>query len=80
VSGCGEWQRPTLRNPTFKGKWRAPLIANPAYIGEWAAKKIPNPDYFEDSHPNKFTSIVRSLSFLFFFVLPPNTKVTTPEM
>jgi len=58
VSGCGEWHRPTIRNPAYKGKWKAPLIPNPAYIGEWGPKQIPNPDYFEDFHPNKFTSIV----------------------
>ena len=29
--GCGEWERPTIDNPDFKGKWSAPLITNPNY-------------------------------------------------
>ena len=29
--GCGEWERPTIDNPEFKGKWSAPLITNPNY-------------------------------------------------
>lgn len=29
--GCGEWERPTIDNPEFKGKWSAPLITNPSY-------------------------------------------------
>lgn len=29
--GCGEWNRPTINNPKYKGKWKPPLIDNPDY-------------------------------------------------
>ena len=29
--GCGEWKRPTIKNPAYKGDWKAPLIDNPEY-------------------------------------------------
>jgi calnexin len=32
--GCGEWKRPKMVNPAYKGTWNAPLIKNPLYIGE----------------------------------------------
>eukprot|EP00937_MAST-01D_sp_MAST-1D-sp2_P001900 g1900.t1 len=51
AAGCGEWKRPFIKNPKFKGKWVAPLIDNPAYKGEWAPKQIDNPHYFEDKEP-----------------------------
>mmetsp|Transcript_2830 Transcript_2830/g.6312 ORF Transcript_2830/g.6312 Transcript_2830/m.6312 type:complete len:517 (-) Transcript_2830:315-1865(-) len=51
VSGCGEWKRPEMDNPSFKGKWYPPMIDNPAYKGEWKAAQIPNPNFFEDSEP-----------------------------
>jgi len=57
VSGCGEWKKPTKRNPLYKGKWKAPYIDNPAYKGVWHPRQIPNPDYFEDLHPSKLTPI-----------------------
>ncbi len=50
--GCGEWTRPTKKNPAYKGKWRAPLIDNPEYQGIWAPQQIPNPEYFELEKPN----------------------------
>ncbi|OUC39741.1 calreticulin family protein [Trichinella nativa] len=50
--GCGEWKRPTKRNPAYKGKWLPPMIKNPAYkaylcYGKWKPRQIPNPDYFD---------------------------------
>jgi len=45
--GCGEWVRPRIANPAYKGKWVAPKIDNPAYKGPWAPRKIANPNYFE---------------------------------
>ncbi len=50
--GCGEWTRPTKKNPAYKGKWKAPFIDNPAYQGIWAPKQIPNPEYFVLDKPN----------------------------
>lgn len=38
--GCGEWKRPKIRNPAFKGKWYPPKIKNPAYKGPWSARKV----------------------------------------
>ncbi len=38
--GCGEWKRPRIRNPAYKGKWYAPKIKNPAYKGPWSARKV----------------------------------------
>ena len=29
--GCGEWKRPQIKNPKYKGKWRPDMIDNPAY-------------------------------------------------
>lgn len=29
--GCGEWKRPMINNPQYKGKWKAPLVDNPNY-------------------------------------------------
>ncbi|KAG0320608.1 hypothetical protein BGZ99_004406 [Dissophora globulifera] len=55
--GCGEWVRPFISNPAYKGKWSAPLIDNPAYKGVWAPRKIPNPSFFEDLHPSNFEKI-----------------------
>jgi len=49
--GCGEWVRPTISNPEYKGKWSAPMIDNPDYIGVWAPKRIPNANYFKDDTP-----------------------------
>jgi calnexin len=49
--GCGPWERPTKRNPEYKGKWSAPMIDNPLYKGVWAPRQIKNPDYFEDKTP-----------------------------
>ena len=54
VSGCGKWERPTKKNPAYKGKWTPEYIDNPAYKGVWAPKKIANPDYFEDKTPANF--------------------------
>ena len=54
VSGCGKWEKPTKKNPDYKGKWTADYIDNPAYKGVWAPKKIANPDYFEDKTPANF--------------------------
>jgi len=31
ASGCGEWKRPTMKNPKYKGKWVRPTIDNPDY-------------------------------------------------
>lgn len=56
--GCGEWTRPTKRNPDYRGKWRPGMIDNPNYSGVWAPKRIANPDYFEDKEPYKMTPIV----------------------
>jgi calnexin len=38
--GCGEWKRPTKRNPDYKGKWSAPLTDNPEYKGSWSPRKV----------------------------------------
>jgi calnexin len=51
VSGCGTWEKPTIKNPAYKGKWIAPQIDNPAYKGVWAPRKIKNPNFFEDKTP-----------------------------
>jgi hypothetical protein len=48
--GCGEWKRPTIRNPDYKGKWFPPLIDNPDYKGPWAPRKIENKNYFVVRH------------------------------
>ncbi|KAG0343917.1 hypothetical protein BG004_004894 [Podila humilis] len=56
-NGCGEWVRPMISNPAYKGKWSAPFIDNPAYKGVWAPRKIANPDFFEDLHPSNFDKI-----------------------
>nr|XP_020451753.1 calnexin-like [Monopterus albus] len=48
--GCGEWKRPMINNPQYKGKWKAPLV------GVWKPRKINNPDYFEDLQPFRMTS------------------------
>ncbi|KAI1318370.1 hypothetical protein EDD11_006708 [Mortierella claussenii] len=55
--GCGQWVRPFIANPAYKGKWSAPLIDNPEYKGIWAPRKILNPDYFEDLQPSNFDKI-----------------------
>uniref|UniRef100_A0A7S3NM33 Calnexin n=1 Tax=Aureoumbra lagunensis TaxID=44058 RepID=A0A7S3NM33_9STRA len=49
--GCGEWTRPIISNPNYKGKWSPPMIDNPAYKGEWAPRKIPNPNYHSVQNP-----------------------------
>ena len=49
--GCGEWKRPMMLNPAYKGKWKAPKVPNPAYRGLWTPRQIPNPHYFEDKNP-----------------------------
>lgn len=33
--GCGDWKRPMINNPQYKGKWKAPLIDNPNYQVRW---------------------------------------------
>lgn len=43
--GCGEWKRPTINNPKYKGKWKAPLVDNPNYqvtsaVTRWTATII----------------------------------------
>ena len=40
--GCGEWKRPRMANPAYKGPWTAPVIKNPQYAG----------DYRDDDHDN----------------------------
>ena len=60
--GCGEWKRPFIPNPAYKGKWFAPLVDNPAYKGEWAPRKIDNPAYFEDLTPVKSLKSIVSVS------------------
>eukprot|EP00656_Telonema_subtile_P049514 TRINITY_DN6176_c0_g1_i4.p1 TRINITY_DN6176_c0_g1~~TRINITY_DN6176_c0_g1_i4.p1 ORF type:complete len:328 (-),score=94.63 TRINITY_DN6176_c0_g1_i4:274-1257(-) len=52
AAGCGEWKRPNIPNPDFKGKWSPPMIDNPAYKGEWTPKDIDNPDYFDCKDPS----------------------------
>jgi len=49
--GCGEWKRPMMPNPAYKGKWKPPRIKNPAFNGLWVPRQIPNPDHFEDKTP-----------------------------
>ena len=49
--GCGEWKRPMMPNPAYKGVWKAPKVPNPAYKGLWTPLQIPNPEYFEDKNP-----------------------------
>lgn len=46
--GCGPWQRPSKKNPAYKGRWAAPLVPNPAYKGVWKARQVPNPAFFTD--------------------------------
>jgi len=55
--GCGEWQRPMIDNPDYKGKWIHPQIENPDYIGEWKPKQIDNPNFFVDETPFDFPAI-----------------------
>lgn len=55
--GCGEWKRPMIDNPDFKGKWIHPQIDNPDYIGEWSPKQIENPNFFVDETPFEFPAI-----------------------
>jgi hypothetical protein len=31
--GCGKWNRPTMKNPAYKGIWAAEKIVNPLYKG-----------------------------------------------
>ena len=57
AAGCGEWVRPVIRNPAYKGKWTAPLIDNPEYKGVWEPRTIANPNYFEDKSPADFNPI-----------------------
>lgn len=60
--GCGDWKRPKIKNPAYKGKWRRPLIDNPSYIGPWSPRKIPNADYFEESHPGRRLAKIEALA------------------
>ncbi|MED6287204.1 hypothetical protein CHARACLAT_013925, partial [Characodon lateralis] len=53
--GCGEWKRPMINNPQYKGKWKAPLIDNPNYQGVWKPRKMMNPEHFEDPQPFRMT-------------------------
>uniref|UniRef100_A0A1I7X8R0 Calreticulin family protein n=1 Tax=Heterorhabditis bacteriophora TaxID=37862 RepID=A0A1I7X8R0_HETBA len=46
ISGCGQWKRPLMPNPNYKGKWVRPKIANPAYKGVWTPRQIANPHFF----------------------------------
>ena len=63
--GCGEWKRPMIANPDYKGKWSAPMIDNPLYQGIWEPRRIPNPDFFEDNDPyNTMTPIVSGFSLM----------------
>lgn len=39
--GCGEWKKPLMANPAYKGKWSPPKIDNPEYSGEWQPRTIP---------------------------------------
>lgn len=48
--GCGEWKRPMIKNPAYKGKWVRPMIKNPAYKGVWKARQIANPGFFVDDN------------------------------
>merc|ERR1719421_1678227 len=56
-SGCGEWKRPMIYNPDYKGKWIHPQIDNPDYVGEWAPRQIENPNFFVDETPFDFPAI-----------------------
>lgn len=47
AAGCGEWKKPMIKNPAFKGMWKPPLIPNPDYKGPWKARQVSNPDYYE---------------------------------
>lgn len=57
VSGCGEWTKPLINNPNYKGLWKAPLIDNPDFIGQWAPRNIPNPEYYEVENPSALSPI-----------------------
>jgi calnexin len=56
--GCGEWKRPKIKNPEYKGLWSPPKIDNPDYKGQWSPKRITNPDYYEDLTPANFEPIM----------------------
>lgn len=45
--GCGEWSRPMIKNPAYKGEWVQPKKANPDYKGKWVPKKVINPNFHE---------------------------------
>ncbi len=44
----GEWERPMIDNPAYKGVWTPKMIPNPDYKGEWKPRQIDNPEHVDD--------------------------------
>lgn len=62
ISGCGEWKRPMIKNPAFKGIWKKPSIDNPAYIGQWTPRKIANSNYYYHENPYEHIASMAGLA------------------
>lgn len=74
AAGCGEWKRPEIPNPDYKGKWHAELIDNPAYKGEWAPQQIDNPDHFECTDPVSGLESIGALAIEVWLFKPKGPK------
>eukprot|EP00406_Dinophysis_acuminata_P078292 CAMPEP_0179244834 /NCGR_PEP_ID=MMETSP0797-20121207/18260_1 /TAXON_ID=47934 /ORGANISM="Dinophysis acuminata, Strain DAEP01" /LENGTH=409 /DNA_ID=CAMNT_0020952359 /DNA_START=69 /DNA_END=1298 /DNA_ORIENTATION=+ len=49
----GEWEKPMINNPNYKGAWFAEKVDNPEYKGAWAPKQLANPEFVEDVYHYK---------------------------
>ena len=48
--GCGEWQRPMIDNPDYKGKWIHPMTTTQT-LSESAPRKTSTPLLFRGNAP-----------------------------
>lgn len=64
--GCGEWQRPLIRNPHYQKVWTQPLIPNPNYMGEYTRKQVKNENRNAETNVSDLDGTIGALGFELF--------------
>jgi calreticulin len=65
----GEWEKPVLPNPHYKGTWMPPLVKNTKYRGRWRPGRIPNPNWENEKRRMAF----KHLRYVGFEIYQPNS-------
>lgn len=64
--GCGEWQRPLIRNPHYQKEWKQPLVPNPNFMGEYNRKTIENVHRINSTNVTDLDGTIGAVGFELF--------------